>query len=368
MQDLNLSEPLRHALADMNFDTPSPIQAQAIPILLKGLDVIGQAQTGTGKTAAFAIPLVEQVKLRVPAIQALVLCPTRELALQVHAEIEKVAKYRTGLRVLPIYGGQPIDRQLRKLRQRPHIIVGTPGRTLDMIRRGALNLSGVRTIVLDEADEMLNMGFRPDIETILKQTPAERQTVFFSATMPKAILELTQRYQRNAQHVQVELRDQPLLEIEQSYYHLDKTEKLKALELLMKHHRFALTVVFCNTKWKVDSLVKRLQSSGFTAEGLHGGKTQSQRDKIMQRFRQGHVQLLVATDVAARGLDVKDVEAVFNFDLPKDTEFYTHRIGRTGRAGKTGQAFTFVEPSEMSILRQLRKAPNVRIDKRELPA
>jgi ATP-dependent RNA helicase DeaD len=368
MKNLNLSDSLRQALNDLKFEQASPIQAQAIPALLEGLDIVGQAQTGTGKTAAFAIPMLERLDMKSRFIQGLVLCPTRELALQVHAEFEKLGKYKPGFVALPIYGGQPIDRQIRKLRQQPQVIIGTPGRVLDMIRRGALRFNALQCVVLDEADEMLNMGFRRDIESILNETPNTRQTVFFSATMPKQILDLTKLYQRKALHIKVAQHDQPLVEIEQCYFQLDKTEKIMALQQLLKHYRFGLTLVFCNTKWKVDSLVKRLIKDGYKAEGLHGGKTQSQRDRIMQGFRQGHTQILVATDVAARGLDVRNVEAVFNFDLPKDTEFYTHRIGRTGRAGKTGQAFTFVENSEMSLLRELRKAPNVQLNKRELPA
>jgi len=368
MQDLNLSAEIQRAICDMGFQDASPIQAQSIPYLLEGRDIIGQAQTGTGKTAAFAIPVIERVQSGNRNIQALVLCPTRELALQVTAEFQKLAKYNHNLMAVSIYGGQPIERQIRLLQQRPQIVIGTPGRVKDLIQRGSLQLNGVLTVVLDEADEMLNMGFRPDIEKILKQTPTQRQTVFFSATMPKSILELTAKYQRNALHVKVSQHDQPLVKIEQCYFEVRKSEKMAALLQLLKHHRFGLALVFCNTKWKVDALVKKLKSAGYTAEGLHGGKTQSQRDRVMQSFRKGNTQLLVATDVAARGLDVDNVEAVFNFDLPKDSEFYVHRIGRTGRAGKSGQAFTFVEDEEFPQLREIRKYPNVSLSKQELPA
>jgi ATP-dependent RNA helicase DeaD len=368
MNTLNLSEAMQKAIQEMGFHTASPIQAQTIPCLLEGKDIIGQAQTGTGKTAAFAIPVIERVQPGSRDIHALVLCPTRELALQVTAEFQKLAKYKRDLTVVTIYGGQPIERQIRSLQQRPQIVIGTPGRVKDMIQRGVLHLQNVKTIVLDEADEMLNMGFRHDIEQILKQTPSNRQTVFFSATMPKAILELTVKYQRNALHVKVAQHDQPLVKIEQCYFEVQKTEKMAALIQLLKHHRFELALVFCNTKWKVDALVKKLKSAGYSADGLHGGKTQSQRDRIMQGFRKGNTQLLIATDVAARGLDVDNVEAVFNFDLPKDSEFYVHRIGRTGRAGKSGQAFTFVENDEFPQLREIRKYPNVSLSKQELPA
>jgi ATP-dependent RNA helicase DeaD len=368
MQHLNLSEALQKALQEMGFQEASPIQEQAIPYLLEGRDVIGQAQTGTGKTAAFAIPLIEQIQTADKRVQAIVLCPTRELALQVTGEIQKLAKYKRKLKAVSIYGGQPIERQMRALKLQPQIVIGTPGRTLDMIRRKALQLDAIQTFVLDEADEMLNMGFRHDIEQILKQTPDSRQTVFFSATMPKAILELTAKYQRDALHVKVAQHDQPLVKIEQCYFEVQKADKLGALIQLLDHHHVEKALVFCNTKHKVDAIAKKLKQVGYSAEGLHGGKTQSQRDRIMQGFRKGSTQLLVATDVAARGLDVNNVEAVFNFDLPKDSEFYVHRIGRTGRAGKSGQAFTFVENDEKKQLREIRQYPNVRLSRQELPA
>ncbi len=368
MKHLNLSGEIQKALDEMGFKEASPIQEQTIPYLLEGRDVIGQAQTGTGKTAAFAIPLLERIQPANKRVQAIVLCPTRELALQVTGEFQKLAKYKNKLATVSIYGGQPIERQIRALRLQPQIVIGTPGRTLDLIRRGALQLNAVETVVLDEADEMLNMGFRPDIEQILKQTPASRQTVFFSATMPKSILELTAKYQRSALHVKVAQHDQPLVKIEQCYFEVHKADKMTVLVQLLKHYQFGKTLVFCNTKYKVDALTKKLKQAGYAAEGLHGGKTQSQRDRIMQGFRKGNTQLLVATDVAARGLDVNNVEAVFNFDLPRDSEFYVHRIGRTGRAGKSGQAFTFVEDGELKQLREIRKYPNVRLSKQELPA
>lgn len=368
MHHLNLSDNIQKSIQEMGFKEASPIQAQSIPYLLEGRDIIGQAQTGTGKTAAFAIPLIERVQSGVRTVQALVLCPTRELALQVTGEFQKLAKYVPGLKAVSIYGGQPIERQMRLLQQQPQIVIGTPGRVLDLIRRGSLKLNALQAVVLDEADEMLNMGFRHDIEQILKQTPETRQTVFFSATMPPAILDLTAKYQRNALHVKVAQQDQPLVKIEQCYFEVQKTEKNAALIQLLEFHRFGLVLVFCNTKWKVDALVKRLKNAGYSAEGLHGGKTQSQRDRIMQGFRKGGIKVLIATDVAARGIDVNNIEAVFNFDLPKDSEFYIHRIGRTGRAGKSGQAFTFVEDGELKQLREIRKYPNVKLSKQELPA
>lgn len=367
MQNLNLSEDILKAVQEMGFREASPIQEQTIPHLLEGSDVIGQAQTGTGKTAAFAIPLIERIQ-QDKQMQAIVLCPTRELALQVTTEIQKLAKYKRNLKAVSIYGGQPIERQIKALKQQPQIVIGTPGRTLDMLRRGALQLKTVQTVVLDEADEMLNMGFRQDIEQILKQTSRSRQTVFFSATMPKAILELTAKYQQDALHIKVAQHDQPRVKIEQSYFEVRNTDKLNALTQLLNHHQVERALVFCNTKHKVDAITKKLKQAGYSAEGLHGGKTQPQRDRIMQGFRKGKTQLLVATDVAARGLDVHNVEAVFNFDLPKDSEFYIHRIGRTGRAGKSGQAFTFVEDGEQKQLRAIRKYPNVKLSRQELPA
>jgi ATP-dependent RNA helicase DeaD len=368
MQKLNLSEDILKAIGEMGIKNASPIQAQAIPALLEGRDVIGQAQTGTGKTAAFAIPLIERNQLADKRVQALVICPTRELALQVTGEIQKLAKYKRNLQAVAIYGGQSIERQLRALRQQPQIIIGTPGRTLDLIQRNALVLNAVQTVVLDEADEMLNMGFRHDIEKILKQTPSARQTVLFSATMSKAILELTAKYQRCALHIAITQTEQPLVKIEQCYFEIQKTEKLSALTQLLKHHQVQRALVFCNRKHTVDALVKKLKLEGYSAEGLHGGKTQNQRDQVMRNFHNGSTHLLVATDVAARGLDVHNLEAVFNFDLPKDSEFYVHRIGRTGRAGKSGQAFTFVEAGEHKQLRDIRRYPNVMISRQELPA
>lgn len=367
--DFTLSEPLRRAIQGLGFEQPSPIQAQAIAPLLSGSDLIGQARTGTGKTAAFAIPLLERVDTQNQNVQTLVLCPTRELALQVTEEFRKLAVHMKDVYILSIYGGQPIERQNRLLRRKPQIVVGTPGRVKDMIGRGMLKLNRTKTVVLDEADEMLNMGFRPDIERILKHMPSrERQTVFFSATMPKAITELARKFQHNAQHIRVAKHDQPVPDIEQIGFNVHRKGKFAALRHLLDEHNIGLALVFCNTKWQVDALVKLLKKSGYKADGLHGGKTQSQRDRVMQGFRKGKTQLLVATDVAARGLDINNVEAVFNFDLPKDTEFYIHRIGRTGRAGNAGRAFTFIQQNEFSQLRQIRKYPNVNLSMQELPA
>lgn len=368
MKSLNLSQPVLDALAEMNIETASPIQKESIPHLLAGKDVIGQAQTGTGKTAAFAIPVIENTHIENKKVQTLVLCPTRELAIQVTAEFKKIAQFMEGIQVVSIYGGQRIEKQIKALKKRPQIVVGTPGRVKDMVNRSSLRLDAVKTVILDEADEMLNMGFRPDIEHILKRTPRKRQTVFFSATMPKAIMDLTQKYQFKAIHVKVAKSDQPMVKIEQNYFEVTRVEKMTAFMQLLNYHQFECALVFCNTKRWVDVLTAKLQKAGFSSEGLHGGKTQSQRDRIMQGFRKGKTQILVATDVAARGLDVDDVEAVINYDLPKDSEFYIHRIGRTGRAGKSGQSFTFVEFGEFQQLKEIRKYPSVNLSKSELPA
>jgi ATP-dependent RNA helicase DeaD len=363
---LSLNEGLQKAIQELGFQEASPIQALAIPILLEGRDIIGQAQTGTGKTAAFAIPLIERAELQHRSLQTIVLCPTRELALQVAGEFQKLAKYQQNLLVVPVYGGQPIERQIKRIRQRPQIVIGTPGRVMDLMRRGVLELGSLRSFVLDEADEMLNMGFREDIETILKQTPAAKQTIFFSATMPPSILELTDQYQNNAEHIKVAQYDQPVPQIEQLYFEIHRKQKRAALLHLLENNQFKLSLVFCNTKLQVDSLVQTLKEEGYSADGLHGGMPQTKRDKVIQRFRKGKTKMLIATDVAARGLDVHNIEAVFNYDLPREAEFYIHRIGRTGRAGKTGQAFTFVDKSEFHQLKKIRNYPNVKLFKRSL--
>jgi ATP-dependent RNA helicase DeaD len=285
----------------------------------------------------------------------------------VAGEFQKLAKYKQGLQIVPVYGGQPIERQIKRIRQRPQVVIGTPGRVMDLMRRNVLDLRLIRTFVLDEADEMLNMGFREDIETILKQTPKSKQTVFFSATMPKSILDLTAQYQKDAQHIKVAQYNQPVPQIEQLYVEVAKKRKGAALMQLLEDNQFELSLVFCNTKLQVDSLVQNLKEQGYSADGLHGGMPQTKRDKVIQRFRKGKTKLLVATDVAARGLDVHNIEAVFNYDLPREAEFYIHRIGRTGRAGKRGQAFTFVDKSEFYQLKKIRRYPNVNLLKKELP-
>lgn len=341
-KDLNLSNEIQRAIADMGFEEATPIQSQSIPHILEGKDLIGQAQTGTGKTCAFGIPAVELIRPEIDSIQVLVLCPTRELAIQSTEEIRNVLKYKDGIRILPVYGGQPIDRQIVALKKRPQIIIGTPGRVMDHMRRRTLKLDTLKMIVLDEADEMLNMGFREDIDTILEKVPVDRQTILFSATMPREILDITDKYQKDPVHIKVAHKELTVPSIEQYYLEVKESSKLEVLSRLIDTNDIKLSLVFCNTKKRVDELTSSLQSRGFSAESLHGDMRQEHRDKVMSQFRKGVFDILIATDVAARGIDVDDVEAVFNYDIPSDEEYYVHRIGRTGRAGRTGKAFTFV--------------------------
>ncbi|SHM77410.1 ATP-dependent RNA helicase DeaD [Cyclobacterium lianum] len=340
--DLGVSEEILRAVEDMGYTQPSPIQSQTIPLLLQGADVIGQAQTGTGKTAAFGIPIIDRIDERKSKPQALILCPTRELAVQVEGEIVKLSRYKKKITSTCIYGGEPIDRQIRSLKKGVQIVVGTPGRIMDHMDRGTLDLSHVEVIVLDEADEMLDMGFRDDIETILSSMPEERQTVFFSATMPKPILELTRKYQTEPEIVKVLRKELTVENIAQVYYEVRSGLKSDLISRLINLHQYKLSVIFCNTKRVTDEVTEELNARGVPAEALHGDLSQAQRTKVMNKFRKGHCSVLVATDVAARGIDVENVEAVFNFDLPLDEENYVHRIGRTGRAGKTGTAISFV--------------------------
>lgn len=341
--ELSLSEGINKALEEMGFTTPSPIQAQAIPVLLEGRDVIGQAQTGTGKTAAFGIPLIEMIDPEQRRVQAIILCPTRELAEQVMGEIKKLSRFTRDVRVVAIYGGQSYDRQIKAIRDGVQIVVGTPGRVIDHIDRGTLKLDNIKMVVLDEADEMLNMGFRDDIETILSETAeADRQTVLFSATMPKPIQDIARKFQKDPVVIKVTREELTMSTITQKYFEVRDEYRTEAITRLITAHAFANIIVFCNTKMKVDNLVDELNAKGVLAEGLHGDMQQAQRNNVMNKFKEKRVQVLVATDVAARGIDVDNLEAVINFDLPMDEESYVHRIGRTGRAGKAGHAFNLV--------------------------
>ncbi len=367
-EELNICPEMIRAVEDMGFEEMTPIQAQSIPVMMSGEDLIGQAQTGTGKTAAFGIPLLQKVDPENRKLQALILCPTRELAIQVAEELRNLAKYMHGIKILPIYGGQDINRQIRSLKGGVQIIIGTPGRVMDHMRRHTIRLKDLKVAVLDEADEMLNMGFREDIETILKDTPEDRQTVLFSATMPRAILDIAGTYQKNSVHVKVVKKELTVPNIEQYYYEVRPKNKDEVLCRLLDLYAPKLSLIFCNTKKKVDELVLELQNRGYFAEGLHGDLKQMQRDRVMQGFRDGNTDILVATDVAARGIDVDDVEAVFNYDLPQDDEYYVHRIGRTGRAGKTGKSFTFIVGREAYKLKDIERYCKTKIRAQPIPS
>ena len=362
-----LSAEVARAIDEMGYVEATPIQTASIPPMLEGRDIIGQAQTGTGKTAAFGIPLVEALDPAAPGVQALVLCPTRELAMQTAGELQKLARFKAGLSVLPVYGGAPIERQIQALRRGVQVVVGTPGRVMDHMNRGTLSFEGLRLAVLDEADEMLDMGFRDDIETILNATPETRQTALFSATMPRPIYVLAQKYLREPVSVSITPKELTVEKIEQYYISVRSFHKTELLSRLLLLGDIKRSLVFVNTKSGVEGVVTELQHRGFSAAGLHGDMRQIERDAIMARFRNGLINVLVATDVAARGLDVDDVEAVFNYDIPGDAEYYVHRIGRTGRAGKTGVAYTFVVGREVSRMWDFRRITGAKILCRPAP-
>ena len=366
--ELQLDERIVRAVTDMGFEAASPIQAQAIPVQLEGLDIIGQAQTGTGKTAAFGIPLLQKIDPDSKKLQAIALCPTRELAIQVAEEIRRLAKYMHGIKVLPIYGGQDIVRQIRGLKDGTQIVIGTPGRVMDHMRRKTIRCDHVHTVIMDEADEMLNMGFLEDMETILSQLPEERQTVMFSATMPPAIQEIARKFQNDPVNVKVFKKELTVPKVTQYYYEVKPKTKVEVMCRLLDMYAPKLSVAFCNTKKQVDELVQELQGRGYFAEGLHGDLKQEQRDRVMNSFRNGATEILVATDVAARGIDVDDVEAVFNYDIPQDDEYYVHRIGRTGRAGRDGIAFSFVVGREVYKLRDIQRYCKTRIIPQAIPS
>lgn len=367
-EELNLSDAILRAVTDMGFEAASPIQAQAIPAQLEGRDMIGQAQTGTGKTAAFGIPLLQKIDPENKKIQAIVLLPTRELAIQVAEEVRRLAKFMHGIKVLPVYGGQDIVRQIRSLKDGVQVVIGTPGRVMDHMRRKTIRVDQVHTVVLDEADEMLNMGFLEDMETILGQLPQERQTVMFSATMPPAIAEIARKFQTDPVMVRVVKKELTVPKVIQYYYEVKPKNKVEVLCRLLDLYSPKLSVVFCNTKKGVDELVLALQGRGYFAEGLHGDLKQEQRDRVMNGFRNGRTEILVATDVAARGIDVDDVEAVFNYDIPQDDEYYVHRIGRTGRAGREGKAFSLVVGKEVYKLRDIQRYCKTKIIPQAIPS
>lgn len=364
--ELRLSSQVLQAVNEMGFEEMTPIQQQAIPVALQGKDLIGQAQTGTGKTAAFGIPMVERFDVEQEHIQGIVVTPTRELAIQVAEELYKIGQSK-GIKSLPIYGGQNIERQIKALRKRPHIIVGTPGRLLDHIRRRTIRLQQIEVIVLDEADEMLNMGFIEDIEKIFQETPDKRQTMFFSATIPKSLQKIAQRFMKDPKIVGIKTKELTVPSIEQYYMEFSENKKFNVLCRLLDIQLPELAIVFVRTKRRVDEIAEALKKRGYSAERIHGDLTQGMRDTVMRQFREGTIDTLVATDVAARGLDISGVTHVYNFDIPQDPESYVHRIGRTGRLGQSGQAITFVTPREMHHLRVIESLTRRKITRRSVP-
>lgn len=365
--ELGLSPEIQKAIDKLGFEQASPIQAAAIPVLLEGKDIVGQSQTGSGKTAAFAIPAVEKVDPKVRGVQILILCPTRELAVQVSEEVHKLTLFKRGIQALPIYGGQSYERQYYGLQQGAQIVIGTPGRLMDHMRRGTLRLDKLKMIILDEADVMLDMGFREDIEFILQSLPAERQTVFFSATMPRPIQDLINKFAKEPQSVKIEQKAMTVPTVEQVYYEVDRRFKIELLTRIIDIHDLKLGIIFCNTKRMVDDLVDHLNAQGYSADRLHGDMNQNQRDRVMQKFRKSGLEFLVATDVAARGIDVDDVQVVFNYDLPYDVEDYVHRIGRTGRAGRSGRAISFIAGRELFQIQHIERYTKMRIQRGRVP-
>ncbi|ONI44445.1 RNA helicase [Candidatus Epulonipiscioides gigas] len=362
-EDLPIIKEIKKAIQDLGFLHTTPIQEQAIPYAIEGKDIIAQAPTGTGKTCAFAIPAIQNIDTSLESVQVLVLCPTRELALQISQEMKKICAHKKDIGIQPIYGGESIEKQMMGLRRKPQIVVGTPGRIMDHMRRKTLKLASLKMLVLDEADEMLNMGFREDIDTILASIPENKQFLLFSATLPKAIMEIANKYQSNAIKINTTKKQVTVKTISQFYLDVNENRKSEVLARLIDANNFKLMLVFCNTKKRVDDLCRDLMARGYRAEALHGDMKQIHRDSVMNKFRRGIVDILIATDVAARGIDVDDVDAVFNYDLPIDDEYYVHRIGRTGRANRKGASYSFVCGKEIYKLRQIEKYTNSKITK-----
>lgn len=366
--ELGVSDEILKAVARLGFEEASPIQTAVIPVAMAGRDVVGQSSTGSGKTAAFTIPALERVDPKVRAVQVLVLCPTRELAVQVSEEAGKLAFFKRGIQGVPIFGGQSYEHQFRALRAGAQVVIGTPGRVMDHMRRGTLRLDQLKIVVLDETDRMLDMGFRDDIELILEAVPATRQLLFFSATIPRAIRDLITRYSKDPAWIRIESVAQNAPQVEQTYFEIDRRSKVDALTRLIDMNDFSYGIIFCSTKVMVDDLDSHLHARGYLTDRLHGDITQAQRTRVMEKFRRRGFEFLVATDVAARGLDVDDLEVVFNFDLPNDAEDYTHRIGRTGRAGRKGRAFTFVSGTEIYKLQNMVRWAKLDIRRGRLPS
>jgi ATP-dependent RNA helicase DeaD len=365
--DLGVSPEILKSIADLGFEEASPIQAAAIPVLLEGHDVVGQSQTGSGKTAAFAIPAIELCQATNKSVQVLILCPTRELATQVAEEVHKLSAHKRGIHAVPIYGGASYERQFFELKKGVQIVIGTPGRLMDHMDRGTLDLSHVKMVILDEADRMLDMGFRDDIEKILQSTPDERQTVFFSATVSKQIRDLIERHSHEPKSVKIEQKELTVPTIDQWFYEVPQRMKSEALLRLVDFHGFKLGIIFCNTQRMVDELADSLIAQGFSADRLHGGIAQAQRTRVMNKFKKAEFEFLVATDVAARGIDVDELELVVNYDLPYDAEDYVHRIGRTGRAGRKGMAVTFVSGRDIYKLQFIERFTKTKIRRGTLP-
>ena len=365
--DLNISTEIKRAVNDMGFSRLTPIQQKSIPDALKGLDLTGQAQTGSGKTLAFAIPVLEKIFIPDRSPQAIILGPTRELCMQVASEIQKAGSEIKKLKVLAVYGGQPIGKQTRVLKKGVHIVVGTPGRVIDHMQRGNLDLIGIETVVLDEADEMLEMGFREDIETILSETPRQRQTLLFSATIPEEVRVIAENYQKNPKFIKISDKKKNIPKITQYSFKCNIKEKFDLLTRLIDIYDVKRALIFCNTKKSVNYVAKHLKKMDFKVDSLHGDMTQQTRDKVMNKFKNANITILVATDVASRGLDIDGVGVVINYDVPQNLDDYIHRIGRTARAGKKGFAFTLVSDDEISRFKNIKKQNNVKITEKDAP-
>lgn len=366
--ELGIAPELLKAIEAQGFEQPSPIQEQAIPVALSGRDVVGQSQTGSGKTLAFGLPAVQRIDATSRATQTLIMCPTRELAMQVCAEIHKVATFKEGVRATPVYGGASYDRQIRALQMGSQIVVGTPGRILDFVDRGTLRLDALKTLVFDEADEMLDMGFADEIERLMQAVPKERQTIFFSATFDPRIRRLVDRYTNNPATITIEQKAMTVPTVEQRYYEVQGRSKTEVLCRVLDMDTPRLTIVFANTKKSVDDVVDALIGRGYSADRLHGDLNQMMRDRVMRNFRNGTIEVLVATDVAARGIDVSDIDLIVNYELPYDTEDYVHRIGRTGRAGKKGSAVSLVAGREIYLLQRIQRFTNSKIHRAKVPS
>ncbi|MCI9017164.1 MAG: DEAD/DEAH box helicase [Clostridia bacterium] len=366
-EELEISKETKRALKVAGYINATPIQQKAIPCILQGEDLIGQSKTGTGKTASYGLPIIEKIEPKEKTVQAIILCPTRELAVQISEEIKKFTKYKENIKNLAIYGGQSIETQIRALKKGVQIVIGTPGRVMDHMRRKTLKLNNVKIVVLDEADEMLNMGFEEDIETILKDVPEQRQTVLFSATMNKKILGIAKKYLNNPKNIKIKSEELTVNNIEQISINIKEAMKEETLMRLIQVYNPKKAIVFCNTKKKVDNLIEGLKASGYKAEALHGDIKQIQRDRIMKKMKEGIFQILVATDVVARGIDIQDLELVINYDVPQEEEYYVHRIGRTGRNGNIGKAFTFVVGKEKNKINSIKKYANAKIREGKVP-